>query len=218
VFSDGTRILTRVLIGTRGSNPHFRMKSLSKVILYPRIQPCCPPDPPRTGKIFFPTFLTFSLLDVPYNSRGASVEKKRAKGAPWPNPAASNERADGITEAHDVHAHIAREQRSSRTPQQRDLSRAMPGSVNGSDAASDGQYCPRGQRLDDGNRVQSLLGMLEQVAQNLPQQTRCRRQRPKWTSALGHRGIKRMHVGPRTGFLRDHSGAANVIRVAVSEN
>jgi len=29
--------------------------------------------------------------------------------------------ADGVTEAHEVHAHIAGEQHSSRTPQQRDL-------------------------------------------------------------------------------------------------
>jgi hypothetical protein len=34
--------------------------------------------------------------------------------------------ADGITEAHEVRAHIAREQHSSWTPQQRNLSRAMP--------------------------------------------------------------------------------------------
>ena len=47
--------------------------------------------------------------------------------------------ADGISEAHEVHAHIAREQHSSRTPQQRDVSRAMPRSMNNFDAASDGQ-------------------------------------------------------------------------------
>ena len=35
--------------------------------------------------------------------------------------------ADGITEAHDVRAHISREQHSSRMPQQRDLSGAVPG-------------------------------------------------------------------------------------------
>jgi hypothetical protein len=38
---------------------------------------------------------------------------------------------DGITEAHDVHAHIARERHSSRMPQQRDLSRATHVSWHG---------------------------------------------------------------------------------------
>jgi len=52
--------------------------------------------------------------------------------------------ADGITKAHDVHAHVAREQHSSRTPQQCDLSGAMTRSVNHFDATSDGQYFPRG--------------------------------------------------------------------------
>jgi hypothetical protein len=48
--------------------------------------------------------------------------------------------ADGITEAHKVRAYIAREQHSSRTPQQRDLPRAMPGSMNDFESASDRQY------------------------------------------------------------------------------
>ena len=52
--------------------------------------------------------------------------------------------ADGITKAHDVHAHVAREQYSSRTPQQCDLSSAMTRSVNYFDATSNGQYFPRG--------------------------------------------------------------------------
>ena len=46
--------------------------------------------------------------------------------------------ADGISETHEVHAHIAREQHPSRTPQQRDLSCAMPRSVNNFEAARDG--------------------------------------------------------------------------------
>src|SRR5215469_17282878 len=70
--------------------------------------------------------------------------------------------ANGIAEAHDVRAHISREQHSSRTPQQRDLSGAMPGDMNYFEASRDRQYIPRGQRLVDGNRVQALVGMEEQ--------------------------------------------------------
>ena len=51
---------------------------------------------------------------------------------------------DGITKAHDVHANVAREQHSSRTPQQRDLSGAMTRSMNNFNAPSDGQYFPWG--------------------------------------------------------------------------
>jgi hypothetical protein len=36
--------------------------------------------------------------------------------------------------------------------------------MNNFEAASDGQYFPSGQRLIDGNRFQSLVGMEEQVA------------------------------------------------------
>src|ERR1700752_1580531 len=60
--------------------------------------------------------------------------------------------------------------------------------------------------------------MVEKPAQHLLQQTRCRPQRPKRTSTLGHRDIERVHVGPRTGCPHDRSGAADMIRVAVSEN
>jgi hypothetical protein len=59
--------------------------------------------------------------------------------------------ANGITEAHGVRAHIAREQHTSRTPQQRDVSRAMPRGMNNFDAAGDGQYFPITQRLVDGS-------------------------------------------------------------------
>ena len=52
--------------------------------------------------------------------------------------------ADGITQAHDIHAHVAHEQHSSLTPKQRDLSGAMARSMNNFDAASNGQYFPRG--------------------------------------------------------------------------
>ena len=61
--------------------------------------------------------------------------------------------ANGITEAYDVRAHISGEQHSSRTPQQRDLSGAMPGDMNYFEAACDRQYFSWGQRLVDGNRV-----------------------------------------------------------------
>src|SRR6202008_149367 len=60
-------------------------------------------------------------------------------------------KADGIAKAHDVHACIAREQHSSRTPQQRDLSCAMARRMNNLEASGDGQYFPRGQGLVDGN-------------------------------------------------------------------
>jgi hypothetical protein len=69
--------------------------------------------------------------------------------------------ADGITEAHDVHAYVTREQHSSWTPQQRDLSRAMSRSMNHFEAASDGKYFASSQGLVDGNRLQSLTGMVE---------------------------------------------------------
>src|SRR5215469_14234480 len=126
--------------------------------------------------------------------------------------------ANGITKAHDVRAHISREQHSSRTPQQRDLSGAMPGDMNYLEAACDRQGFPWGQRLVDGNRVHSLFGMEEQIAQNSPQQARRRRHRPKRTSTLGDRDVERVHVGPRTGSAHDSGGAANMIRVGVSEN
>jgi hypothetical protein len=94
----------------------------------------------------------------------------------------------------------------------------MPRSMNNFDVASDGQYFPSDQRLVDGYRLQSLVGMVELLAQHSPQQTRCRPHRPKRTSTLGHRDIERVHVGPRTGFLHDRSGTPDMIRVAVSKN
>jgi len=66
--------------------------------------------------------------------------------------------------------------------------------------------------------VQLLLGMEEQVAQNSPQQTRRRPHRPKRTSTLGDRDVERVHVGLRTGAAHDSGGAADMIRVSVSEN
>src|SRR5262249_49130601 len=53
---------------------------------------------------------------------------------------------------------------------------------------------------------------------NCPKRHRCPLHRPKRTSTLDHRDIERMHVGPRTGFPHDRSGAADMIRVAASEN
>src|ERR1700733_291874 len=94
----------------------------------------------------------------------------------------------------------------------------MPGSMNDFDAAGDRQYFPIGQRLDDGNRLQSFVWMEEQLAQHAPQQTRCPPHRPKRASMLGHGDIERVHEGPRTGFPHNRSGAADVIRVAMSEN
>jgi hypothetical protein len=90
--------------------------------------------------------------------------------------------------------------------------------MNNFDAAGDGQYFPRGQGLVDGNRLQSLVGMEEKIAHHAPQQTGRRPYRPKRASTLGYRDIERVHVGPHTGFPHDRSGAADMIRVAVSEN
>jgi hypothetical protein len=92
------------------------------------------------------------------------------------------EQIHSTLKAHDVHAHIAREQHSSRTPQQRDLSRAMPRSMNNFDAPGDGQYFPISQRLVDGDRRHSLVMIVEQPAHHLPQQAGCRAHRPKRTS------------------------------------
>src|SRR5215831_5893008 len=94
----------------------------------------------------------------------------------------------------------------------------MPGDMNYFEATCDGQCFPRGQRVVDGNGVQSLLGMEEQVAQDSPQQTRCRRHRPKRASTLDDRDVDRVHVGPRTGSTHDSGGAADMIRMSVSEN
>ena len=94
----------------------------------------------------------------------------------------------------------------------------MPGNMNYFEATRNGQYFPRVQSLVDGNRIQSLVGMEEQVTQDSPQRTRCRRHRPKRTSTLGDRNIERVHVGPRTGLPHDRSTAADMIRVTVSEN
>src|SRR5580692_13187359 len=94
----------------------------------------------------------------------------------------------------------------------------MPRSMNHFDAASDGQYFPGGQRLVDGNRLQSLVGMEEQLAHQPTRQTRRRNQGPKRTSTLGHRDIELVHVSSRTGFPHDRGGAADMIRVAVGEH
>ncbi len=74
----------------------------------------------------------------------------------------------------------------------------MPRRMNNVDAASEGQYFPSGQRLVDGNRLHSLVGMEEQLAHHLPQQTRCPPQRPKRTSTLGHGDLD--DVDRWTGF------------------
>jgi hypothetical protein len=90
--------------------------------------------------------------------------------------------------------------------------------MNNFNAASYGQYFPGGQTLVDGYRLQSLVGMVEQLAQPSPQQTGCRPQGSKRTSTFGYGNIEQVHVGSRTGFLHDHRGAPDMIRVAVSEN
>src|ERR1700722_11124674 len=94
----------------------------------------------------------------------------------------------------------------------------MPRNMDDFDAAGDRQYFPRAQRLVYPNRLNSLVGMKEQSAHDLPQQTRCRRHGPKRTSTLSHSDVERVHIGPRTGFPHDGSGAADMIRMAVSEN
>src|SRR5215469_13130486 len=94
----------------------------------------------------------------------------------------------------------------------------MPRCMNDIEAASDGQYFPRDQRLVDGNRVHSPIGRVEQFTQHSPQEPRCRTHRPKWSSALGQGDIELVHVSPRTGLSHDRSGATDMIRVAVSEN
>jgi hypothetical protein len=56
-----------------------------------------------------------------------------------------------ITKSHDVHEHIGRKQHAARAPKQRDLSRAMPRSMNDIDASSDVQGFAVGQRLVNGD-------------------------------------------------------------------
>jgi hypothetical protein len=60
--------------------------------------------------------------------------------------------------------------------------------------------------------------MEEQPAHHLPQQTRCRPHRPKRASTLGDWDIEWVQIRSRAGFAHDCSGAAEMIRVAVSKN
>ena len=83
--------------------------------------------------------------------------------------------------------------------------------------AKDGHLLVRKAGVDQRQSVVPLIGMKEQPAHNLPQQARCRHHWPKRTPILSHRNIERVHVGPRTGFAHDGSGAADMIGVAVSE-
>jgi hypothetical protein len=76
---------------------------------------------------------------------------------------------------------------------------------------------PRGQRLVEGNRLQLLGGMKEQIAQQA-NRTGCRRHRPKRASTLSDRNVERVHVGSCTGFPHDRGGAPDMIRVAVRED
>jgi hypothetical protein len=61
--------------------------------------------------------------------------------------------------------------------------------MNNFEAAGDTQYFPGGERLVGGYRLHLLIGMVEQLAQHAPQQTRCPSQRAKRTSTFGHRDI-----------------------------
>jgi len=58
--------------------------------------------------------------------------------------------------------------------------------MNNFDAAGDGQRFPGGQGLVDRDGLQSFLGIEEQPAQHLPQQTWRRPRGPEWTSILGY--------------------------------
>jgi hypothetical protein len=151
-------------------------------------------------------------------AESSSIERKTGKLALTRTTLIQVLEADWITEAHEVRAHIAREQHASRSPQQRNVSRAMPRGMNNFDAAGDGQYFPVSQGLIDGNGLRPLVGIEEQPAQHLPQQTRCRPHRPKRTSTLGYGDVEWVHVGSCAGFPNDRSGAADMIMVAVSEN
>jgi Protein of unknown function, DUF417 len=64
----------------------------------------------------------------------------------------------------------------------------------------------------------TIYGTSAATPMRMPQQTRSRLHRPKRTSTLGHGDIERVHVGSRTGLPHDCSGAADMIRVTVSEN
>jgi hypothetical protein len=90
--------------------------------------------------------------------------------------------------------------------------------MNNLEAPGDGQYFPRGQGLVDGNRLHSLVGMEKQLAHHLPEETGRAPHGPKRTSALGHGDVEPVHVSRRTRFPHYRSGAADMIRVAVSEN
>src|SRR5262249_2110681 len=63
-----------------------------------------------------------------------SIERKTGKLALARTTFLQIFEADGIAEAHEVRAHIARKQHPSPMQQKRDLSRAMPGSMNDFDA------------------------------------------------------------------------------------
>ena len=80
------------------------------------------------------------------------IERETGKLALARTPFLQTLEADGIAKTHEVRAYIAREQHSSRTPQQGDVSRAMPRSMDNLDAARDRQYFTSGQRLVYGNR------------------------------------------------------------------
>lgn len=68
----------------------------------------------------------------------------------------------GIAESDEVHAHVAGEQHSSLTLQQRDLSCAMTKCMHNFEAACDGQHFPVSQRLIDSHRRRSLIVVVEE--------------------------------------------------------
>jgi hypothetical protein len=75
-------------------------------------------------------------------AKPGSIESKTGKFALASTAFIQILEAAGISKAHEVHAHIAREQHASRTPQQRDLSRTVSRNMDEFDAAGDGQYSP----------------------------------------------------------------------------
>ena len=77
--------------------------------------------------------------------------------------------------------------------EQHDLSRAMPRSMNNLDAAGDGQYFPRGQRLVNGNRLHSLVGMEKRVHI-------ARRNRPG-AAPMGRKGPPLSAIGISSGCM-----------------
>ena len=118
-------------------------------------------------------------------------------------------KADGITEAHSVHAHVARKQHSSRTPEQRDLSRAMPRSMNDFETTSDGQHLPQGPSALWWQSALLSHSNGRAACAALAATYRARSAKAKRAATLGYGDIERVHVGRR---------AADMVGAAMREN